>query len=69
MRLPMRSLTEPPALKNSHLHKISHCTEEEEDGKETEAAVFALVGHAVWLGHDVQVEGCRLTLILTLPQA
>ena len=29
-------------------------------------AHLALVGHAVWLGHDVQVEGCRLTLTLTL---
>lgn len=25
MRLPMRSLTEPPELKNSHLASSSHC--------------------------------------------
>jgi len=29
-------------------------------------AHLALVGHAVWLGHDVQVEGCRLTLTPSL---
>jgi len=49
-------------VRNGHIAALLHdlMQREMQEARGIKLAHLALAGHAVWLGHDVQVEGCRV---------
>ena len=51
-----------PCTAHRHIAALLHdlMQREMQEARGIKLAHLALAGHAVWLGHDVQVEGCRV---------